>query len=282
MMNVKSYKILTPNLVGSTGYTINVPIDQTTELAGQEDIIQRKFVDVEVENAINPIVDYEKVKLLPKNNSGTLTNSILYTIHMLDNGTYPSNTFWADIGFTYEDFLFNKNGFTKSFLRLDFYDSDITASQRLLFFISIFPKFLVDEYNNDGTPPFPTDYDLSFTLGNTILDREANGEGFGLYHFKDEVLPTVNKELFMRSSFANAKTGKVTRFMATNNPSINIQTLIRTTNGRTPPIENNLHTKYILKREASGYYYIIDDEYSPNVVNNTNNYTINLYEISST
>ena len=280
-MDVNKYKLKVPTLSGTTGIKIDLPISQTMGLAGQEEIIKTKFVDVEVQEAINEIFDYEKVKFLPKNFlNDVLTSGILYKLNFLnDSGGYTPNTYWSDLGMTFDDFKFRKNGFVKSFLRLDFYDTDINSTQRLIFFITIFPKFNVNDLGVNGSVPPPSTYDVTFRLGNTLLDKAADGEGFGLYHFKDEVLPTVPKDLYMRATFNNAKTGKTTKFMSSDDPNISIDNLVLTTNGTTTP--NNLHTRYLLKREVDGYYYTIDGDYSNNTSNLSNNYTINLYEISA-
>lgn len=281
-MNVNKYKFILPNVSGSTGFNINLPISQISDLAGQEDTINSKFVAVEVENAINEIFDYEKVKFLPKNaTDDSITKGILYKLNFLDDegDAYTPNTYWSQLDMTFDDFKFRKNGFVKSFLRLDFYDTDVNSTQRLLFFVTIFPKFNLNDLLGSGAVPHPNNYDVTFRLGNTLLDRSADGEGFGLYHFKDEVIPTVPKALYMRATFANAKTGKTTRFMSNNDPNISIDNLVRTTNGSNS--KNNLHTRYLLKRDPEGYYYTIDGEYSDNVTNTSDSYTINLYEISA-
>ncbi len=277
-MYVNNYKIRQPHLPGSTGTSINIPIGQNPWLAGQQEIIDSKFIDIEVENSINDIFDYEKVRFFPRNSNGAC-NAISYRVKFLDNGTYPGNSMWGDIGFIYDDFKFLKNGFTKSFLRLDFYDSDIGTSQRLVSFTTLYPKFLQSDYTVSGNFPQPINYEVSFILGNTILDRTQNGEGFFLYHFKDEVLPTVPKSLYMRATFANAKTGKATRMMSSSNPNNGIDILARTTMNTN--LVNQLYTKYDLKRDVNGYYYEVDETYSSNVSCSSNITTVNLYEISA-
>ena len=276
-MIVNKYKFVKSNKLDSNGFNINLSINNEFDLTGKEDSIVNDFIKLEVDNAINDIFDYEKIKFTPKDNNGDLVSGILYKLNILDDdGNYLINTYWSDMEIEYNDFKYRKNSFVKSFLRLDFYDSDIVTRQRLLFFITIFPKFNVSDYLSDGTIPLPSNYDLSFRLGNPLVDNEADGEGFGLYFFKDEVLPTVPKKLYMKASFSNAKNGKVTRFMSTNNPEITIDNLIVGGNDN-----NNLHTRYVLNREEEGYYYSIDETYSENITDINNNYTINLYEISS-
>ncbi len=278
MMHVNKYKIVKK----SGDINLNISTNQDFALAGQEDIIKRDFVDTEVENSINEILDYEKVKLLPKNiNNNNLTNNITYTLNFLsENGTYAGiNNKWSEIGSTCEDLKFRKTSFVKSFLRLDFFDSDILSSQRLLFFITLFPKIYSTDLNDDGSVKQPNQKSLQFLLGNTILDKTLEGEGFSLYDFKDEILPTVGKNIYMVATFNNAKTGESTKFMSSNNLNLSVDNLIKTSEGTN--IKNNLHTKYLLKREVNGFYYNISNTYSNNVTNSNNNYNINLYEINA-
>jgi len=276
-MSVNKYKLLK----NGKDLNLNLPISQDFSLAGQEDIIKRDFVNVEVDKSINEIIDYEKVKLLPKNidNNG-LINKIIYKLNFLDeNGNYNTTNSWYDLGFNYKDFKFRKNVFIKSHLRLDFFDSDILSRQRLLSFVTLYPKFYIEELKPNGSIPQPNEKLLNFTLGNTVLDKKLEGEGFSLYYFKDEIIPTVNKNMFMVATFNNAKTGKSTKFMSSNNLNLPVDELIKTTDNTN--FKNNLHTKYLLIRDVSGFYYKIDTNYSNNVINLNNDYVINLYEINS-
>lgn len=308
MIHVNNYKIALKDLSGTTVTTdpntgevkygninsINIPINQIPWLTGQQEIIDKNFVDIEVENSINDIFDYEKVKLTPRLINNGKCEGLTYKVRFLDrdsNGdlvsplTYGSNTMWGDdLGdierkFVYSDFDLRKNSFTKSFLRLDFYDNDIGTSQRLLFFVTLFPKFTHSDLSVDGKVPDPSNYEVSFTLGNPILNRNLNGEGFFLYYFKDEILPTIPKSVYMKATFANAKTGKTTRLMSSNNPNNTIDDLANTTINTNDL--NNLHTRYDLQRDINGYYYQINDSYSSNVNSGTNTITVNLYEISA-
>lgn len=267
-MFVNKYKIRRPHLTGTTELSINIPISQTPWLVDQSDIINTKFVEVEVEEAVNPILDYENTRFTPIIDN-TICDTIIYKLNMLDNGIYPADTFWSDVDFVDSDLTLNKNSYTKTFLRLDFYDTDIGTNQRLLFFKTIFPKTSTQQqYTNN--------LNLSFDTGNTLIDRNLKGEGFFLYYFKDDVLPTIPKYLYMRATFLNAKNGLETSFMSSNNPNNGIEDLAQEGSGL-------LYTRYILKREVTGYHYEIDDTYSTNIIKLTSteiNYTVNLYEIS--
>tara|TARA_Y100000389_G_scaffold68454_1_gene64932 strand:+ start:7487 stop:8383 length:897 start_codon:yes stop_codon:yes gene_type:complete len=287
------------NLSGGTSYNINVPLGKDSGVVGQQETIEKDFINIEVENSVNPILDYEKIKLLPKHNADGILDNITYRVNLLDGGVFNTSLKWGDIDFDDDDFRFRKKSFTKSFLRLDFFDSDIVTNQNLVSFITLFPEFSYEDMSS-GSTPLAVNYPVSFKLGNPLVDRNLNGEGFALYDFKDEILPSVPKNLYMRGTFNNAKTGISTGLMSSNNSSLKIDELISSTECSTTTtvittggiLKNNLFTKYILTRNASGYYYKIDDTFSDNVdyksknttissPTNTNDYIINLYQINA-
>jgi hypothetical protein len=257
-MDAKRYTIRKPILSGTTATTLNFFMEQNVDFAGQQELIDRKFVDVEVANSINPTFDYEVTRCKPILDNNVECDSIIYTLNILNGGTYNFDTRWSDVGFQIDDFRLNKNSFNKTFLRLDFYDNDIGTSQRLLFFNTLFPS-----------------------ISNVLKNPLASSEGYFIYYFKDEIIPTVPKELFMRATLFNAKTGEITGFMSSYDPTISIDELAKTDNGLT----GKLYTKYLLTREADGgYYYKIDDTYSDNITKsisvNASQYKVNLQQIS--
>jgi len=390
-MFVNKYTIVNSQLSGTTGYDISLSMSQNVGFVGQQESIESEFIETEVDKAVNVIYDYEKVKLLPKddtvpitdityninlletesnnligassvtilsysssiaivgNSGNVITSSMLaletskvhnlklgekivilsplsnifdkeFTVKRLDSPTVfvidinptPSNlalingtitkssikkksNFWSDIGFDYNDFLFKKKSFTKSFLRLDFYDSDIATNQNFISFITLYPKFSSIDIAaaGQGNVPDPTTYQLDFELTNTLLDRNGNGEGFALYHFKDEIPPKIlnaPKHLYMKAKFNNAKTGISTGLISSNSPNLPIDELMMTTMNLTgTSVKNNLYTRYILTRDIDGYFYEIDENYSSNVTTSnvttsnvtTGKYNIELYEIST-
>lgn len=296
-MFVKKYTFVN-NLTGDTsdaGYNINIPIGNNSGMVGQQEIIEKDFIDIEVKKAINDIFDYEKVKLIPihDNTDGPLDN-ITYVVNLLDttSTSFNKSLKWSDVSFTDDDLRFKKKSFTKSFLKLEFYDSDLVSNQNLVSVITLFPEFSNEDMSN-GSIPQAVNYPVSFKLGNTLADRNRNGEGFSLYHFKDEVLPTPlpPKNLYMKATFNNAKNGTSTGLMSSDITTLSIDMLVRSTENITPygSVKNNLHTKYILSRDSTGYSYKIDRDYSNNVkyedltstVTKTNDYIINLYQVKA-
>ena len=282
-MDAKRYTIRKPILSGTTATTLNFFMEQNVDFAGQQELIDRKFVDVEVANSINPTFDYEVTRCKPILDNNVECDSIIYTLNILNGGTYNFDTRWSDVGFQSDDFRLNKNSFNKTFLRLDFYDNDIGTSQRLLFFNTLFPSIRPVAQPNSviSQLPQPSEIQLSFGVGNVLKNPLASSEGYFIYYFKDEIIPTVPKELFMRATLFNAKTGEITGFMSSNDPTISIDELAKTDNGLT----GKLYTKYLLTREADGgYYYKIDDTYSDNITKsisvNASQYKVDLQQIS--
>jgi hypothetical protein len=289
-MLVDRYRIRLPE-GNSTGTTINIPVDMTFQIVDQSEIIERDFVKNEVEAAINPILDYEKVRFSPAT-SVTATfhtpiQRVIYDLNFLSGSTgyYQNNnttqTSFQDIGFVNDDIKFRKNGLVKSMLRLDFYDSDILTNQRLLFFIIIRPKVTqADVTPPNNNAPYVQNYSANlkmtrFNLNNTITQNTGNSEGIFIYDYKDEVGINAPKEVYMRATFNNAKTGLRTRFMTDYDPT-NIAWPIDT-------FVEKIFTKYVLHRTINGNFYQIDTTYSNNVsivLNNT--YNIKLYEVAVT
>ena len=278
MMDAKRYTIRKPFLSATTATTISLFMEQNDSFAGQQELIDRKFIDVEVAKSINETFDYEVTRFSPLLTNNDECDNIIYKLNILDNGAYNLNTKWSDIGFQFDDFAFNKNSFNKTFLRLDFYDNDIGTTQRLLFFKTLFPSLKPEQQPNSliSQLPQPNNVQLNFNVGNILKNQFGNSEGYYLYYFKDEVIPTVPKELYMRATLFNAKTGDITGFMSSNDPTISIDELAKTNNG----VTGKLYTKYLLTREVDGYYYKIDNTYSNNITNNTTEYVVDLYQIS--
>jgi hypothetical protein len=287
---IERYTFRVPNSDAS-GTTFNIPIEMDFQLVDQGETIERQFVDVETEKAINPIIDYEKVRFTPSFN-GQNVRMVTYNVNFWNGPTtsgnyfnYPAPTTYADIGFIDDDLRFRKNSLIKSVLTLNFYDSPIVTDQNLVSIITINPDIrLADIQLNSQVNP-ASFKPLIFSLGNPLNYNEVFGEGFFIYHYKDEVNSNIPKELYMRASFKNAKTGKLHNMMTI---PFNPNTL--------PPFEIDelqgvLHTKYTLIRTQTGYYYELDaTQANINVVSgvvppyNTpfNNYEINLFEIRVT
>ena len=283
----------------NNGKDIMLPLDLTTQNVDQHDIIQEKFIDVEVNKSINTITDFEQIRLKPtKDLNSPLANiirTINYSIFILDGNKDYIDASYEDVGFKYDDIKFRKNSFNNSFLRLNFYDSDNRSTQRLMSYVTIYPIvnkkffagnstprdafFKANGNNNWGEINPLKNINLEFTVGDSLMDKTLDGEGFFIYHYKDEINDKTPKELFMSATFNNAKTGKVLRLISTDTKPTIDKINIPTNN---TPIKNNTYTKYLLKKDNTGFYYSIDINYSTNVIINTDSYEVKLYQIITT
>ena len=272
---------------GTTANYLSVPIMLESQEIGQQELIDKVFVDVQVENAINPIVDYDKVKFLPIDNSNP--NNVL--THIMYNLTLLSGTTFHDVGFTDKDISLNKSAFKETFLYLAFYDDKNPLTQRLVSYTTLFASLLSNDLlpsyqqqlasplgivGSPGQPKPASQINLQFSTFNPIHYPLNLAEGYYLYDYRDELQIGQWKYLYMRASFKNAKTGKSTNLMVKNTPQT-IDLLV-----------NELYTRFKLIRLTDGYYYQLDDTYQGNGPANVNNVSfvgteaiINLYEIQS-
>lgn len=270
------YKIKIP-ASGITGSTIVIPINLEPALGGQCELIDKKFIEVEVEKAINPILDYEKVRLTPTvtgitNNLMTHTQvgRMMYNVKFTSSTSFPTGpTMYSDIGISNDDIKFGKKRFENSFLSLSFYDSDRPTDQRLISFINIFPRLTINDVQASGLPKPANQIPVSYMLSNPIKNPEGFAEGYYVYHFKDEIEINLPKVLYMRARYNNASTGKSTNLI-TEGQAFTIDNLV-----------NKLYTKYVLYRDATGYYYVVDVNYSNNITIVGQDVTVNLYEIQA-
>lgn len=266
--------------VSDNGY-IKIPLSLDFRGVDQQEILQKDFINIERKKAINPIIDYDKTRFIPKNLLGNVIENIKYKLNFLNNGVINNNTKYSDLGFVDNDIKFRKNNFIKSFLRLNFYDSDSPVNQNLISSLTIYSRITKDDirtYDDGiGQPSLANEFPVRFILNNPLTKPDGFSEGFYLYHFKSDVDINLPRELFMRASFQNSKTGLITQFMTSPIPqSIN-------------DINSKIYTKYILKRDIVGYYYEVDISYSDNInysfdLDNDSvldDLTIELYEIQA-
>jgi hypothetical protein len=255
---------------GATEQHITVPINSQFQIADNAELIDRVFVQTEVQNAVNKILDYDRVRYMPLTPSDNIVSSITYDLSLLNtNNQYTTN--YGGVGFQYDDVKFRKNAFTKSFLRLNFYDSDDPMTQNLVGFTTLFSKLRTIDLETGsngmvaGIPKPINDIPINFTLNNRIVNNRGFSEGFHVYYYRDVLNIGESKYLYIKASFNNAKTGKSVNLMVKNLPQT-IDNLL-----------HELYTRIIITRTTSGYYYKFDESYQGNLStpqNTPNNVTI--------
>ena len=284
-MFVNKYKINLSTIgTGVTATTITVPIVMTSQNVDNAELIQRVFVDTEVEYAINPILDYEKVRFLPLDLLGNHIDKITYDIYLLDStGNYKG--FYGNIGFVDDDIKYRKESFKQTFLNLNFYDTDNPLTQRLVTFTTLYSELNTSDLLQPplppntipGTPKPAVQIPVNFVVENPLLNPRGFAEGYHLYDYKSNLKIGSSKYLYMKALFKNSKTGKIVNLMV-KNAAQPIDKLV-----------HELYTRFKLVRNSTGFYYEIDNTYQGNsgsgvnnVVYNSNTCKVTLYEIKAT
>lgn len=247
---------------------IKIPLSLSFNGIDQSEVVNTDFINLEVEKAINPIVDYEEVRLTPLNSNNQVINDLIVRLHFLDvSGSMIVDTNFSQIGFTNDDVKYRKSRLLNSFVRLNFYDSPSLTNQNLVSSVTIYPKL---SYGG-GISLNASEVPVKFTVSNPITKPLGFAEGYYLYHFKTEVNKDAvePKKLYMRAEFNNASTGKTTKFITVNDKLL-ITDLIP-----------KLHVEYLLTRTNTGYYYKLNTAYNgaTNIIENGLGVTLNLYEI---
>lgn len=280
-----NYKIGLAEITGDT--YVNIPINLQYQIVDNGELVERVFVEKETQKAVNPILDYDKVKFKPFNNNNQPLLTITYNLIFLDStNTLKIPTHFSDIGFTSNDINKRYKSFTESFLKLEFYDSDNPMVQNLLFEVLIYNTLNAGDFypkntqkpNIPGQPIPANNIETKMVLSNPEYVSIGKYEGIYLYDYKDEYpIGSAPKDLYMKATYNNAKTGKIINLVSEKN-KLTIDKLVK-----------NLYTKYTLYRDASNFCYRVDNTYSNNVSyikkSNTNipnsDILINLYQIQA-
>lgn len=275
-----------------TGDTyINIPINMEYQIVDNGELIERLFVDIEEQKAVNPILNYDKVRFVPLDKNKRQISHITYSLNFLDaNNNMQIPTYYSNVDindpFNNDDIKFERNNFKKSYVNLSFYDSDNPFVQNLVTEIEVY-SFLTD--GDRWQPPIPPNLPIlagtplpasqipvRFYLSNPYLIFKGYYDGFYIYNYKDDYVINAPKYLYMKATYFNAKSGKITNMM-TENIKTSIDQLV-----------DKLYTRYELFRDSTGFYYIVDDTYSTNVAYTqtttnaaTSDITIKLYQIQA-
>jgi hypothetical protein len=170
---------------------IRIPLNLDFKNNGYSDLITR-IAEEEKQKNVNLIVDSEKMRFYPaKYETSAIVSGVNLEFYFKNNLTSSYDTNFINAGFSENDINNSRNRLTKSFFRLDFYDSDNENTRNFLFSEQLYvglkktPSFdLTHIYWVKGDPNFINDNSY--------------------------------RELFFTVTFFNAKNGLTTRFINTN------------------------------------------------------------------
>jgi hypothetical protein len=257
-MFVNSYQININTIeTGTTATTINLPVSLVFQIVDQGELIEKKFVEVETQKNINPIVDYEKTRFKPLDLNQKELEKIIYKV------SFEAGNMYGNIDFNNDDIRLKKENFKQTFLNLNFYDSDNPLTQNLIANITLYTRIKSSDLQGLGTlssgvPKPVNEIPIEFVLENPLYKTDGNFEGFFVYNYKDILKIDEETFLYMKATFNNAKNGKSTPMMVKQQPQ-EIDKLIR-----------EQYTKYRLFRTSEGFYYQILSNYQGNDVDNPN------------
>ena len=218
MENVNKIEIRLDKITTS-GVTINIPFGLEFFPVDNTELQQTEFVENEKEKAVNPIFDNEKYPFYPTFPSINGGQTKAYTVE------YVTDLTLQDLGFTENDILFNRLPFKKTYLRLNFYDTKDSKTQRLIGRETVHLKTDSKWYSKGKLLPLNTIYAIFISNAQNSIYNSIYGEGFNYYWYKTTLPYTV----YVKPALMNAKTGDVKRLYSsqvgtlTPPPSLSVQ-----------------------------------------------------------
>ena len=217
---------------------------------GKDDSIELYEEEV-IEGIIGVPKDYEVSRFAHKEYIGEnpirLETKIIYDFYFYTgNPTAVSATTSVDIVkwpntylpmFNSNEVFFNRNPFSKSFFKLDFYDTPNPLTQRI-FFTIILPT---QQGSTQSVTLGPNTPNVNIRKPNFTLDYVGDKEGFFIYWLYSRDFIDINT-FYMSAKFFNAKTG---RYIAMINES-----------------QATLINKFNFSDPAQYFYYKVELDYS--------------------
>lgn len=190
---------------GLKDFQINIPIAQDWDFEGLDDAID-DYEKRAVSEVIGVGYDFETQRF-PHAPYGNDETQINYEFYFYSGGSLDDSSSWRinylGEGFTTQDIFYFANSFSKSFFKLDFYDTVDDKKQKNLFTVIIptqqgetMPIYMATTLVNIKRPKFNLNY---------IGDKE----GFFLYWLKSLKFLPINT-FYMTAKFWNAETGRFT------------------------------------------------------------------------
>lgn len=223
-MNNNSYKFTLPK--GDDKY-INIPIEIKWDFIGQDDAVEEYQQNV-VEEVIGFPGDFEVLRFAHAPYSNDTKTDIKYDFHFFadNNGNVPVNpsllvtqstttisnwiTSYIPEGFTEIDIYYYVKPFTKSFFKLDFYDTKDTITQTNYFtvILPVQQGFTVTGITSSYKPI------VDIKIPSFKLDYVGDKEGFFLYWLRNTKFLDISK-FYMTAKFFDARLGIFVKMMNT-------------------------------------------------------------------
>ena len=184
-----------------------IPLQQEWDFYGQQQAIEQ-YESTIIEKILNQGDDYEVTRFDHQLYDGT-KSSLNYDFY-LNNRVFAVGDFWENsylARFTTDQVYYYSPSFTKSFWKIDFYDSPTTRTQKS-YFTTILPvqqgKFQSTVLNNTTA--------VTIRRPSYQLDYIGDKEGFFLYWLKSRQFLNINT-FYMTAKFFDGNTGQFIKMM---------------------------------------------------------------------
>jgi hypothetical protein len=192
---------------------INLPVEIKWDFLGQDDSVD-KFEGEVVKEIIGSIDDYEVGRFAHQPYDTNTKTDIKYDFHFFSgtdiNTSVDSEWVVSYIpeGFTPQEVYYFTKPFTKSFFKLDFYDTKNPISQKNYFTI-IIP---VQQGSTENVQMSPFKPNVDIKKPSYSLDYVGDKEGFFLYWLRNSDYLNIDT-FYMTAKFFDAKLGVFVKMM---------------------------------------------------------------------
>lgn len=247
-----SYKFILP----TNDQSIDIPIEIKWDFYGRTDSIEM-YEDEVVEEIVGLPKDYEIVRFSHESFGTEEKTELNYQFFYFDGTSVDVSTSnltdwknsYVQAGFSIGELYSRSPTITKSFFKLDFYDTTGNTTQKNYFTIVLATDSNVKE-SAVSNPLLNTT--VEFDRPNFTLDFVRNKEGFFIYWLRDRSILNLN-EFYMTAKFFDAKVGQYVKMMTT-------------------PQSELTGVKFLFQQELFFYYKVVLDY---------TNFTYSIYDVVS-
>lgn len=188
---------------------ITIPIEFNWEFCGQEQSIELYEEDV-IKQVTGLGYDFEVDRFPHSPDPDTNKTDINYEFYFYSGGSLTSASSWNNSyiseGFTTRDLYYYSNNFTRSFFKLDLYDT-IDDKRQTNYITIIIPT-------QQGATTNVNYYfkNIDIKIPKFKLDYVGDKEGFFIYWLKNLEFVPINT-FYMAAKFYNAKTGQFVKML---------------------------------------------------------------------
>jgi hypothetical protein len=200
-----------------TDKELTIPIEAKWDYEGIDDAIDQ-YEETAIAEVVGKGYDFEVDRFPHAQHSGSSRTDINYEFYFFSGGNLTSSSEWRSSyiseSFTVQDVFYYSNSFTKSFFKLDFYDTVDEKNQKNYFTVIIPTQ--QGEFMDIDMARTP----VKIRKPKFKLDYIGDKEGFFIYWLKSLEFIPLNT-FYMTAKFYNAKTGAFTKMLNKPQSTIN-------------------------------------------------------------